>query len=157
MRIVCVCKLCTLPALKHDISKQTRHNARLPIPPLLLSFIFSFSLRGGLTQRVGTYVGFIRRAPPGVDPWRYQDIKWQNARAARDPNPGPSHPTCLLLYVCISLSLSIYGYIYIYIYTSISLSLYIYIYIYISYYVGGAAACRARRPSTRAPGIGSAF
>ena len=25
--------------------------------------------------------------------WTLGAIKWQNARAARDPNPGPSHPT----------------------------------------------------------------
>ena len=58
IRIVCVCKLCTPPAIKHDISRQTRHNAQLPKPLLLLSFFF-FTARGahparGLTRPVHT-------------------------------------------------------------------------------------------------------
>ena len=64
---------------------QTRHNVRLPTPPILLSFIFSFSLRGGLTQRVGSYVGFIRRVLPGVDPWRYPVAK---CACSAGPDPG---------------------------------------------------------------------
>ena len=59
---------------------QTRHNAQLPIPhsSLVVHFLFLSlrgSLRGGLTQRWGSYAGFMRRVLPGVDPWRYQVAK----------------------------------------------------------------------------------
>ena len=83
IRITCVCKLCTSPALKDDTSIQTLHNAQLPTP--FLSF-FPFTLRGGLTQRGGSYDGFFLA-------WTFGDIKWQSARAARVPISGPSHPT----------------------------------------------------------------
>ena len=81
IRITCVCKLCTPPALKHDISIQTLHNAQLLTP--FLSF-FPFTLRGRLTQRGGSYDGFFLA-------WTLGNIKWQNSRAARVPIPGPSH------------------------------------------------------------------
>ena len=44
----------------------------------------------GLTQRGGSYVGFIRRVLPGVDPWRYPVAK---CACSAGPDPGsPSSP-----------------------------------------------------------------
>ena len=82
IRITCVCKLCTPPALKHDTHQYRHSNAQLPTPfPS-----FPFTLRGGLTQRGGSYDGFFLA-------WALGNIKWQCARAARVPISGPSHPT----------------------------------------------------------------
>ena len=52
-----------------------------PNPLLLLSF---YTARGAHSVR-----GLMRRVLPGVD---LGNIKWQIARAARVPIPGPSHP-----------------------------------------------------------------
>ena len=90
IRITCVCKLCTPPALKHDTSIQTPHNAHLPTP--FLSF-FPFTLRGGLTQRGGSYV---RRVPLGVDPWKYQ-VATCACSAGPDLGPLSSHRSSSLL------------------------------------------------------------
>ena len=60
----------------------TLYNAQLPTP--FLSSLF-FTLRGGLTQRGGSYDGFFLA-------WTFGNIKWQSARAARVPISGPSHP-----------------------------------------------------------------
>ena len=50
MRIACVCKTCTPPALKHDMSIQTRHDVRFPAPLFRLVarilFFSPYSLRG---------------------------------------------------------------------------------------------------------------
>ena len=46
---------------------------------------FPFTLRGRLTQRGGSYDGSFLV-------WTLGNIKWQNARAARVPISGPSHP-----------------------------------------------------------------
>ena len=74
--------MCTPPALKHDTSIQTIH--RYPVPNSFFPFLFS--PRRGLTQRGGSYDGFILA-------WTLGNIKWQSARSARVPISGPSHPT----------------------------------------------------------------
>ena len=61
---------------------QTLLNPQLPTP--FLSF-FLFALHGRLTQRGGSYDGFFLV-------WTLGNLKWQNARAARVPISGPSHP-----------------------------------------------------------------
>ena len=47
IRVVCVCTTCTQPALKHDMSIQTLHSAKLPIPCPLFSFFSLDTARGG--------------------------------------------------------------------------------------------------------------
>ena len=105
MRIVCVCKLCTPPALKHDIPIQTRHNVRLPVLPILLQFILpSFHCAGGSLSAGVHTLGY-----PGVDPWRYQVAKCA-CSAGPDLGSLSSHRcSCLLLpplflYVSICLT-----------------------------------------------------
>ena len=70
------------------------NTAQSSVPFLLHSFPFSLlfilTARGahGLARVIHAR-RFIRRASPGMDPWKFE---WQSARSARVPISGPSHP-----------------------------------------------------------------
>ena len=75
IRVGCVCTTCTQPALKHDMSIQTLHNAQLPIPYPLFSLLNN-TARGihclGVHTR-GRAEGLVH---PGVeDPWIFHVAK----------------------------------------------------------------------------------
>ena len=107
MRVACVCTTCTPPALKHDMSIQTLHSARLPIPCPSFSLFFLDTARGGVR-----YPGRLTRAR-GRSSFTWcgplGDFRWQRCASGAGPDLGPFHPTVaplslppLLLYLSIS-------------------------------------------------------
>ena len=94
MRVVCVCMTCTQPALKHDMSIQTLHSAKLPSPcPLFPQFLLSpdTAREGGhpLFGAAHTREGHVHH---GVDPRRKQVAK---CASGAGPDLGPFHPKCI--------------------------------------------------------------
>ena len=93
MRVACVCTTCTPPALKHDMSIQTLHSARLPIPCPSFSLFFLDTARGGVR-----YPGRLTRAR-GRSSFTWcgplGDFRWQRCASGAGPDLGPFHPKCI--------------------------------------------------------------
>ena len=101
MRNTCVCKLCTPPALKHDISKQTRHNVRLPVLLILFQFILSHCAGGAHCLARGLIrARLVRLVRLVLDPWRYQVAKCA-CSAGPDLGSLSSHRCSCLLFATV--------------------------------------------------------
>lgn len=119
MRIACVCKTCTPPALKHDMSIQTRHDVRFPAPlfRLVARVLFFLSIftarRGGSFSARGAQLVDLHDAF-GADPWEISGGKrrvqrWTRSRVHINPNAVHTPFFATVVHICVLRTLEMFS------------------------------------------------